>query len=67
MNLGQAPKTCWTRWECNQSGFQLSAELDAILSLHNWRQKRRTEDEEDMLDIQLSLNMHKLDMENYKK
>ena len=64
LNLGQGPQTCWTSWECSQSGFQLSAELDAILSLHNWRQKSYNEDEEYMLDIQLSLN---IDMENFKK
>ena len=33
----------------------------------NWQQKSRTEEEEDMPDMQLSLNMHKLDMKNYKK
>ena len=33
----------------------------------NWQQKSRTEEEEGMLDMHLSLNMHKLDMKNYKK
>ena len=33
----------------------------------NWQQKSRTEEEEDMPDMQLSLNMHKLDMKNYRK